>query len=70
MVVARAALAGVTAEPDPFTRVRGADGTVHALIREGAARSTRFRLMLEDIQTSNAVVVVQVPLVWKGQVRS
>ena len=53
-----------------FTRVRAADETFRALIREGDARSETFRSMVDEIQASNAVVMVQFGLCAKGQVRS
>jgi len=53
-----------------FTRVRAADDQFRLLIREGDARSTTFRAMVDEIQQSNALVMVQFGLCAKGQVRS
>jgi hypothetical protein len=53
-----------------FTRVRAADDTFRALIRDGDARSAAFRAMVDEIQASNAIVMVQFGLCAKGQVRS
>jgi hypothetical protein len=53
-----------------LTRVRGADQEFHALIREGDARSASFREIVDEIQRSNAVVMVQYGLCAKGQIRS
>ncbi len=53
-----------------FTRVRAADDAFRDLIREGDARSATFRAMVDEIQQSNAVVMVQFGLCAKGQVRS
>jgi uncharacterized protein YjaZ len=53
-----------------LTRVRGADETMRSLIREGDTRSESFRAIVDAIQQSNAVVMVQFGLCAKGQVRS
>jgi hypothetical protein len=53
-----------------LTRVRGADDTIRTLIHEGDSRSESFRAMVDEIQRSNAVVMVQFGLCAKGQVRS
>ncbi len=53
-----------------FTRVRAADDTFRALIRSGDAQSPTFRVMVDEIQRSNAVVTVQFGFCAKGQVRS
>ncbi len=52
------------------TRVRGADETIRSLIREGDSRSESFRAMVDEIQRSNAVVMVQFGLCANGQFRS
>lgn len=57
-------------EPRQFTRVRAADDEFRSLIREGDARSATFRAMVDEIQASNAVVMIQFGLCAKGQVRS
>ena len=53
-----------------LTRVRGVDQEFHALIREGDARSPSFREIVDEIQRSNAIVLVQYGLCAKGQIRS
>ena len=58
------------AEERAFTRVRGADDTMRALIREGDARSESFRAMVDEIHRSNAIVMVQFGFCANGQVRS
>ena len=63
-------VATAVADERAFTRVRGADDTVRALIREGDARSESFRAMVDEIHRSNAVVMVQFGFCAKGQVRS
>lgn len=62
---------GLRANDDrTLTRVRGADETMRTLIREGDSRSESFRAIVDEIQRSNAVVMVQFGLCAKGQVRS
>ncbi len=53
-----------------FTRVRGADEEFRSLIREGDARSPTFRAMVDELQRTNAIVMVQFGFCAKGQVRS
>ena len=53
-----------------LTRVRGLDPHFHALIREGDERSASFREIVDEIQRSNAIVMVQYGLCAKGQIRS
>jgi hypothetical protein len=63
--------AGLLAQEERvLTRVRGAGETMRALIREGDARSESFRAMVDEIQRSNAVVMVQFGLCANGQFRS
>lgn len=66
------AVSGVQASNDTrvFTRVRAADDSFRALIREGDARSATFRAMVDEIQQSNAVVMVVFGLCANGQFRS
>jgi hypothetical protein len=52
------------------TRVRGLDDEFRALIREGDERSATFRGLVDEIQRSNTIVMVQYGLCAKGQVRS
>lgn len=62
---------GLRANDDrALTRVRGADDTMRTLISEGDSRSESFRAIVDEIQLSNAVVMVQFGLCAKGQVRS
>lgn len=53
-----------------LTRVRGVDQEFHALIREGDARSASFREIVDEIQRSNTIVLVQYGLCAKGRIRS
>ena len=71
LVVVAVWSAGLRADDDRvLTRVRGADETMRSLIREGDARSESFRAIVDEIQRSNAVVMVQFGLCAGGQVRS
>jgi hypothetical protein len=67
-VVGHTAVAG--AEERTFTRVRGLDAEFHGLIREGDARSATFRGIIDEIQRSNTIVMVQYGLCAKGLIRS
>jgi len=58
------------AEERIFSRVRGLDAEFHGLIREGDARSTTFRDIIDEIQRSNTIVMVQYGLCAKGLIRS
>ena len=71
-VVVLLAGSGLRAQEDErnFTRVRAADETFRALIREGDARSATFRAIVDEIQASNAVVMVQFGLCANGRFRS
>ncbi len=53
-----------------LTRVRGADTEMHRLIREGDERSQTFQQLVDEIQRSNAVVVVGFGLCASGRFRS
>lgn len=70
IIVSSSAVLGADRDERVFTRVRAADDTFRDLIREGDARSATFRAMVDEIQQSNAVVMVQFGLCAKGQVRS
>ena len=59
-----------SAEARVFTRVRGLDAEFHALIQEGDARSATFRDIIDEIQRSNTIVMVQYGLCAKGLIRS
>src|SRR5262245_38048426 len=72
-VMAVIVMGGVTMRAEQervFTRVRAADDTFRALIREGDARSAAFREMIDELERSNAIVMVQYGLCAKGQIRS
>ena len=58
------------AEQRMLTRVRGLDAEFHARIREGDARSATFRDLIDEIQRSNAIVMIQYGLCAKGLIRS
>ncbi|MFN2445304.1 MAG: hypothetical protein ABR606_06955 [Vicinamibacterales bacterium] len=64
------ALHADTSDRSPFTRVRGADAETRRLIAEAADRSRTFRTMIDEIQRSNALVIVQFGLCGKGRFRS
>jgi hypothetical protein len=70
VVVAVGHTRGAGAEERLLTRVRGLDGEFHALIREGDARSATFRDIVDEIQRSNTIVMVQYGLCARGLIRS
>src|SRR5688572_1765087 len=53
-----------------LTRVRGLDAEFRALIREGDARSATLRDLIDEIQRSNTIVMIQYGLCAKGLIRS
>jgi hypothetical protein len=53
-----------------LTRVRGADPEIHRLILEGDRRSPTFRKLVDEIQQSNAVVLIGFGLCRRDQFRS
>ena len=53
-----------------FTRIRGADPQLHKFIREADGRSATFRMMVDEIQRSNAIVLVQFGRCANGRFRS
>ena len=53
-----------------LTRLKPADAEMRRLILEGHARSAVFRGLVDEIQRSNAVVVVQFGLCANGRIRS
>jgi hypothetical protein len=53
-----------------ITRVKGLGDEFTSLIREGDRRSQTFSAMVDEIQASNAVVMIQFGLCAKGQFRS
>jgi len=70
MVLASGAVGRTGDDERRFTRVRAADDEFRALVREGDARSATFRAMVDEIQASNALVMIQFGQCAKGQVRS
>lgn len=65
-------VAPVMAQPSALalTRLKPADAEMRRLILEGHARSAVFRGLVDEIQRSNAVVVIQFGLCAKGRIRS
>ncbi len=57
-------------EERAFTRVRGAHPEIRRMIGEGDRMSATFRTLLDEIQRSNAIVVVQFGLCANGRFRS
>jgi hypothetical protein len=53
-----------------LTRVKPAGPEMRRLILEGHARSAAFRALVDEIQRSNAIVVVQIGLCANGRIRS
>ena len=53
-----------------FTRVRGAHPEIRRLIREVDRMSATFRTIVDELQRSNAIVVVQFGLCANGRFRS
>jgi hypothetical protein len=57
-------------EEGTFTRVRAANPDIRRVIREAHDRSVTFRALVDEIQQSNAIVVMQFGLCAKGRIRS
>ena len=53
-----------------LTRLKPADAEMRRLILDGHARSVSFRQLIDEIQRSNAIVVVQFGLCANGRIRS
>jgi hypothetical protein len=53
-----------------FTRVRGFGTEMMRLVRDADARSATFRTLVDEIQRSNAIVVVQFGRYANGRIRS
>jgi hypothetical protein len=53
-----------------FTRVRGVGGDMHRLIHEADGLSRTFQSLVDEIQRSDAIVMVQFGLCASGQFRS
>jgi hypothetical protein len=66
------AVAPIMAQPSSLalTRLKPADAEMRRLILEGHARSAVFRGLVDEIQRSNAVVVVQFGFCANGRIRS
>lgn len=70
MMTAAAHPARAASDERLVTRVRGVGDEFRSLIRQGDQRSPTFRAMVDEIQASNAVVMIQFGLCAKGQFRS
>ena len=53
-----------------LTRLKPADGEMRRLILDGYARSALFRELVDELQRSNAIVVIQFGQCAKGRFRS
>src|SRR5437870_2842847 len=53
-----------------FTRVRSTENFMIALVREGYDRSASFRELVDSLQRSNLIVVVQPGVCAGGRIRS
>ena len=69
LVVLPVALDAQDAAPR-FTRVRGVGDEMTRLIQQADAQSATFRTLVDDIQRSNAIVIVQFGLCANGRFRS
>jgi hypothetical protein len=56
--------------PPELTRLKPADAEMRRLILEGHAQSEAFRALVDEIQRSNVIVVVQFGFCANGRVRS
>src|SRR5262245_45806226 len=67
-----AVVAGEAADGVPayFTRVRGADDDMNRRIEHASARSETFRALVESVQQSNAIVVIESGRCHNGRYRS
>ena len=54
----------------PYTRVRSTDGYMIALVRQGYDRSPTFRELVDTLQRSNVIVLVQPGMCAGGRIRS
>ena len=65
-------IAGALPADDPklFTRVRSTERYMNALIREGYDRSRTFRELVDTLQRSNVIVVIQPLPCAAGRIRS
>jgi hypothetical protein len=53
-----------------FTRVRASESLMIALVREGYGRSPSFRDLVDTLQRSNVIVIVQPGICAGGRIRS
>jgi hypothetical protein len=65
-----AAVSAAEEDRPPLTRVKPADPEMRRLVLEGYSRSAIFRALLEEIERSNAIVVIQFGTCANGRVRS
>ena len=56
--------------PSRLTRVRGADPEMRRLVLDGDTRSATFSALVDEVQRSNAIVVIQFGLCANGRIRS
>jgi hypothetical protein len=70
LLITASGLARTSDEPRQLTRVYAPDEAFRALIREGDTRSQTFRAMVDEIQASNTLVVIQFGLCANGRARS
>jgi len=54
----------------PLTRVKPADPEMRRLVLDGYARSATFRALVDELQRSNAIIVIQFGLCAQGRIRS
>jgi hypothetical protein len=67
---ADAQIAGAATPEWPYWRVRGGEPEIRRLLQEAALRSTTMLHLIEEIQRSNAIVLVTYGQCAKGQFRS
>lgn len=70
LVVALPGLLDAHSAAPRFTRVRGVGDEMNRLIQQADAKSATFRAIVDDIQRSNAIVIVQFGLCANGRFRS
>ena len=70
LLAVQAAPATLDDAPGLFTRVRSTERFVIALIREGYERSPTFRELIDTLQQSNIIVLVQPHACAGGRIRS
>ena len=70
LLVAWMVPASAKADPLQLTRVKPADPEMRRLVLDGYARSATFSALVDELQTSNALVVIQFGSCANGRVRS